>query len=103
MREQDLQRRLAEARYPLLAAVGGAGKEVIGQRQQIFGPLAQRRQMDLQHVEAVVEVLAEGAAPHAGLQIFVRGRDDADVDFFRSRRSQGTNLALGNDAQELGL
>ena len=35
---------------------------MFGQRRDVLGPLAQRRDADADHVDAVVEVMAEGAA-----------------------------------------
>ena len=43
-------------------------------------PLAQRRHADLDHVEAVVQVLPEAAGLHLGAEVLVRGADDAHVD-----------------------
>ena len=63
-----------------VAARGERREEVAGQRAQVLGPLAERRQLDRHHVEPVVEVLAEAARRDRVLEVAVRGRDDAHVD-----------------------
>jgi len=47
------------------------------QLRHVVAPLAQRRNGDPQHVEAVEEVGAEAAAADVGVQVALSGRDDA--------------------------
>ena len=54
-------------------------EERVGQLEDVVEPLAQRRQRDLEDAEPVVEVLAELAALHRGVQVAVGRGDDADV------------------------
>ena len=54
-------------------------EERVGQLEDVVEPLAQRRQRDLEDAEPVVEVLAELAAPHRGVQVAVGRGDHADV------------------------
>ena len=61
---------------------------------------AQRRQLDADDVQAVVEILAEEAALHSLLQILMRRRDDAHVDADRRLAADAVELAFGKDAQE---
>ncbi len=44
------------------------------QRRDVLGALAQRRQRDREHVQAVVEVAAEAAVGYHPGQVSVRGR-----------------------------
>ena len=67
------QRRRAEARRR-------AQREVRRQRGDVLGPLAQRRQLDREHREAVPEVLAEAPLRDHRVQVAVRRGDDAHVD-----------------------
>ena len=55
-------------------------QEVLHQQRQVPLALAQRRDVDVQHVQPVVEVLAEQAARDALFEVAVGGRDDAHVD-----------------------
>jgi hypothetical protein len=61
------------------------------------------RHLDAHHVQAVVEVLPEGLGLHDRLEVLVRRRDDAHVDPDRLRASDALDLALLQDAQDLGL
>ena len=59
---------------------GEPAEEVLGEQRDVLAALAQRRDPHLDHVEPVVEVLAEGAARDLGLEIAVGRGDHADVD-----------------------
>ena len=68
-----------------------------------LAPLAQRRHAHAHHRQAVVEILAEGAAVHLAHQIAVGGRDHAHVDGDHLRAADAADLALLERAQQLGL
>ena len=67
-------------------------QEVVGEREQVLRALAQRRQVDPDHVEAEEEILAEAPAASARLEVAVGRRDDAHVGAQRlaCRRRGGT-------------
>ena len=69
----------------------------------VVAPFAQRRQRDLDHVDAEVEVLAERAGGHGALEIAVGGGDDADVDVHLGQPAQPRELAVLQHLQQLGL
>src|SRR5258706_12825739 len=54
--------------------------EMSRQDRDIFGTLAQRRDEDREDRQAEEEILAEGAGDDLGLQVFVAGGDQAEVD-----------------------
>src|SRR5216117_1782938 len=54
--------------------------EVADQGRNVLGPLAERRDMDREHVQAVVEVVAEALFFHHPNEVAVRRGDEADVD-----------------------
>ena len=86
------------------AVVGGDfAQQRLCQSRYVFAPLAQRRHIDADDIEPVIQVLPELARLHHLCQVFVRGADDAHIygDFFRS--AQGAHLPLLNHAQQLGL
>jgi len=76
---------------------------VIGQRQDIFLATAQGRQVDLNHVEAVIEILAEAAFAELAFEIAVGGGDDAYVDAFGPIHAERSHFAILQNAQKLGL
>ena len=52
---------------------------MFSQDGDVLKAFAQRRNLDGDDVESVVEILDEGAFAHGGLQIARGGRDDTDV------------------------
>ena len=49
------------------------------QREDVLGPLAQGREVDLEDVQAEVQVVAEAVLGDAARQVLVRRRQDAQV------------------------
>ena len=78
-------------------------QEVARQRRDVLLPLAQRRQPQAHDVEAVHQVLAEQALPHALLQVLVRRGDDAHVRLQRRVAADAVVLAVGEHAQQAHL
>src|SRR2546426_711377 len=86
-----------------LQARRGRGEEVLDQERQVLDPLAQPRQHDRDDVQPVVQVLAEAPRLHLGLEVLVGGREDAHVDLQGAVAADPLELALLQDAQDLGL
>ncbi len=84
-------------------APGGPGQHVVDQRRHVLGPLAQRRQLDRHHAQAVEEVLAKAPGGDVVGQAPVGGGDDPGVDRDRLRAPQPLHRALLERAQQLGL
>ena len=74
-----------------------------GQRQHVVRPLAQRRELQVDDVEAVEEILAERPLLHLVGKVAVGGREDADVDRHRPGAADAVDHALLDGAQQLGL
>lgn len=77
--------------------------EVLGQRQDIAAALAQRRQLDGRHVQAVEQVLAEVSGDHRVSQVDVGRRHQPHVDGDRPARTEPHHLAFLQHAQQLDL
>ena len=77
---QPLQCGLGEVagRAPMTSAL--ALGEVAGQDGDVAPALAQRRERDGEHIEAIEQILAELTLSHHALQVSVGGGDDADID-----------------------
>src|SRR2546422_368744 len=54
-------------------------QKIFGEQRNILGALAQIGQAQTNHVQAVVQILAERAVAHALIEILVGGGDDAHV------------------------
>src|SRR5713101_6884303 len=100
---QELHSRGSEMAQGLGIFLAVAVEEMREQRGNIFAAVAQRRQLQMNDVEAVIEILAEAALADEGQEIDVRGGDDAHVDFDLFGAAEAHELALLNDAEELGL
>jgi len=57
--------------------LGVLPEEVVRQRRDVLAPLAQRRQIDLDRVQAEEQVLAEAARRHFFPKVRVGRRDDS--------------------------
>ena len=78
-------------------------QEVLGQQRNVGGPLAQRRQLDVDHVDAVEEVLTETAFGDRFAQVFVGGQDHARVDREGLRAADLLELQILQHPQQLDL
>ena len=73
------------------------------ERRHIRFPLAERRHVDGDDVEPVVQVITEGARLHHRRQVAVRGRDQPDVDLDGARTAQPFEFVLLQYTQDLRL
>ena len=82
---------------------GVALDEVLGQERDLLGALAQRRHLDLDHVEAVVEILAEAPGGHGLLDVLVGGGQHAHVHLDGVAAAHAGELPVLEHVQELAL
>ena len=73
------------------------------QHGDVFEALAQRRQTQANHVEAVKQVLAEGPVLDALLQVLMRGRNHAHIRFHGRVTAHAVKMAVAQDPQQAGL
>src|SRR5580700_431349 len=78
-------------------------QERAGQQRDIFAALAQRWQMDGDHAQPVVKVLAETAFGDFFFEVFVGGGDYSHVDVFFHRAAEWPDLPFLQHAIELHL
>jgi len=78
-------------------------QEALGQPKDVLRPLAKRRHLQVNHVDAVVQILAEASLLHEVLEVLVRCADDAEVHGQRDFRPQPLHLAVLEHAQESNL
>ena len=77
--------------------------EVLHEDRDVLVPLLQRREVDVEDVQAEVEVLAEAAALDLVLELAVRGADHAHVDRDLALAAQTAEPLLFEHAEELRL
>src|SRR5690606_11601902 len=88
----------------LLAELGAVlAEEVLGEEGDVADAVAERGELDLDDVDAVVEVLAELPLGDEALQGLVAGEDNADVDVDGAGGAHRLESALLQHAQQLEL
>src|SRR5262245_17814786 len=73
------------------------------QQRNVFGPVAQRRQQDREHVQPIKKIAAEFAVSDHLAQVAVGRGDQAHVHANRSRAAQAFLLLLLQSAQQFRL
>ena len=102
-RRSSARARVGEAVDALVVLAREAAKEVLGEDEHVGAAHAQRRHLDVDDVEAVVEVLAEAPFAHLGREIAVGRGDEAHVDLDRLVAADALERPLLEDAQQLDL
>jgi hypothetical protein len=103
MGHEPLQRLGRDARERSVVARARLAHELRDQERDVLAALAQRRQMDAEDVEPIVQVAPELLERDELPEILVGRRDDADVDVDGVLAADAQELALLEHAQELGL
>ncbi|MCY1431760.1 hypothetical protein D9M71_477360 [compost metagenome] len=80
-----------------------ARNQLVHQQRDVFHPLTQRCHFDREHVQAVVQVFAEGAVLDHGFEVLVRRSDDAHVDALGLVATHALEGALLQHTQQLDL
>src|SRR5476649_1498001 len=78
-------------------------QHVPGQQFNVLATRPQRRLLDLQHAQAVVEVRAKPAFDHGSLHIYVRSRDNAHINGGGLMTTQAFDLAFLKETQQARL
>src|SRR5271155_1060800 len=80
-----------------------ATKKMMREEQDVFAAVAQRRDVNLNGVQAEKQIGAKASGGRFGVYVGVGGREDANVDASRCRRSDAFEVAGFQHAQKLGL
>ena len=73
-------------------------------KQRDIGPnLAQGRHMDMNDIQPEIQILPETVLPDFLFEVFVGGRDEANIHRHRAATAYPLHLALLQNAQQLGL
>src|ERR1700747_1319746 len=78
-------------------------QEMLGERDDIFWPFAQRRNSQLKLAKAVKQILAEAALAHRGLKVLVGSGDNADVNLDLAMPTQTVERLSIKHAHQLHL
>ena len=82
---------------------GELQQEELDQLRDLFTPLAQGRHVDFDHLQAIVEVFAEGAGAHHRVEVAIGRRDHPHVDVDGAIAAQLGELAILQHMENLGL
>ena len=83
--------------------ISKAGHEQLRQRHNVLRAVAQRRQIQRQDVEAIVEIFAEKPFLHQLDQVFLRRADHPHIDVHFMILANAAEGAVVEKAQQLGL
>ena len=76
---------------------------MLDQQRQILRPLAQRRQLNLDTLQAVIEILTEATRGNFGFQIAITRCNNPHIDRNFLLRTDRPNAPLLKHTQQLGL
>jgi hypothetical protein len=79
---------------------GQLHEEEVSQQLHIPATLPKWRHLDAQHVELVVQSLAEPAVFYRSLQVGVGGRNNSHVDFFGPQNAQQACLQIHREVPD---
>ena len=77
--------------------------EIFRQRNDLARAIAQRRHPDLDHVEAIIKVLAKTLLAHELFEVLIGRRDDARIDLDGLGAADALEGFLLQEAQQLDL
>ena len=97
------QGRLVDALDGRVGARPELGDEVRDQPRDVRAPLAERRHLDRDHVQAIEQVLAEPPGRHLGLHVAMGRRDHPHVDGDGLLAAHPLELPLLQHPQQLDL
>src|SRR5205085_1909885 len=80
-----------------------ASEKMRGKERNVLATLAERRQTNLDGVDAKQQILSEATRFHFSMDIGIRRRDDADIGTTGAGRPDALELAGLEDAQQLRL
>jgi len=81
------------------ALPGDPSQQVIDQGSDVLRPFPQRRDIDLQHLQSVEQILPEALLADLLQEVAMRGRDHADVDGDRLFTADSSDLAFLEHAE----
>jgi hypothetical protein len=90
----------SEPLHATLHAPGILAQEVLGESRDVLAALPERRQVDRDDVQAVVEVAPEAPAVHRLLEVAVRGGEEARVGLESDLASHALEGPFLEDAEE---
>ncbi len=100
---EDLDGFFFEVQEGLSVFLGVFVEKVLSKQRDIVGAFAQRGDMDLDHVESVVEVFTETALFDFLAEVFVGCGDQADIDRSGECAAEPLYASVLEDAQQLDL
>src|SRR4029079_18248966 len=77
--------------------------EMTRQERNVFGPLAQGRNLDRHHIETEEQVFSKFIPLHFLRQLLIRRGDETRANFFHLHATDRPHLAFFQHAQQLGL
>ena len=76
---------------------------MLGEEDDVFAALTERRQAQGEDRQPMIQILAESPGPHGVVQVLAGGGDDPDVDGLAPGAAETPDLVVLDDLQELRL
>ena len=76
---------------------------MVGQYRDIFRNIAKRWRLDMNYLQAVVQIFAKRTFFDGGFQVLVRCGDHSNIDWYGAFAADSVHRAFLQDAQDLGL
>src|SRR5262249_18681579 len=77
--------------------------EVLGQRQNVFLSIPQRRQVNGYDIQPVIKVFSKESFVHSLSQVYVRCGNDSDINLAWACLAERCKVTLLNHPEQLGL
>ena len=82
---------------------GKAAEKMPGQQGNVISPIAKRRHMQVDHIQAVIEIIPELPGCKSCFEILIGGCDQPDIDLNGFGLAQGLDVLVFQNLKELGL
>ena len=76
---------------------------MLHQQHDIIATIAERRDVDLQDIQPIVEIFAKPILFYLAAKVTHGGRDDTDVGFLVARRAERPDTSFLQHAEQLHL
>ena len=103
MRQQPLDRQLADWAQRHVVGFGILFDKEFGQNRNIVRAFAQRRNIEVNDIQTEIKVFSEVACVDFGLKITVRGCQNTHIDFNRAFAAKPINFLFLNGTQQFCL
>src|SRR5271168_2575065 len=101
--DQSLRRLRRQTKFGTTGGARHSLQHQLGERKDVLGSLAERRQSECDHVEAIVEIFAETSGRDFTLEISIGRDDDANINSERAIAPVSLKASVLNETKKFYL